>query len=99
MIAECVSCSYNLSGAHCWLQSIIHSKRRIDTMRYLSALLLLSAWTHPGLCLECWSCDNESSGGACEYDAESTGISTVCSEEYDYCYTRRVEEEGSNSEC
>ncbi len=48
--------------------------------------------------LECYACNNEVSGGACEFDAASTGITTECSEIYDYCYTRRVEEEGRTSE-
>ncbi len=48
--------------------------------------------------LECYACDSYTSGGACEFDAASTGITTTCNEKYDYCFTRRIEEEGRNSE-
>ena len=48
--------------------------------------------------LECYACNNEVSGGACEFDAASTGITTDCSDIYDHCFTRRVEEDGRSCE-
>jgi len=47
------------------------------------------------LALECYTCNTDSVGGICEFDPESAGLTAICNDRFDHCYTRREEDENS----